>query len=147
LVSLPDIALSVFIPGLLNFFVQVEIELAVNNCPGFRINICRGPTAYGIGSVAPVLWGILFRILLEKCEMLLAGEKPLRILPFLLKIFLPFNRMAKGEVGDSIVALEGDSVFINIDGSRWGSAGKKSKKTKTDKCCYSCKASFHDFLR
>ncbi len=73
LVSFLNITRPVLIPDFLHILVEVEIKFAVNNRPGFRINVGRGPTAYGIGSVAPVLRGIFFRVFPKHVEMFLTG--------------------------------------------------------------------------
>jgi hypothetical protein len=108
-------AVPVLIPEFLHILVEVEIKFAVNNRPGFRINVGRGPTAYGIGSVAPVLRGIFFRVFPKYVEMFLTGEAPLNSLPFMLKCFLSFDRAALGEIGHRIITLEGQAIGVDID--------------------------------
>jgi len=116
LVCLLDIALPVLIPDFLNFFVQVQVQFTIDNCPGFRVDICRGPTAYGIGSVAAVLRGILFRVFPEYGKVFLVGKKPSGPLPFMLECFLPFDGSAKFKIGYRVVALNGDTFGIYIYG-------------------------------
>ena len=116
LVSFPDITLPVLVPYILYVLVEIKIKFAVNNGPGFRIDVCRGPTAYGIGSVAAVLRNIFFRVFLKQGKMIPAGEKPPGALPFMLESFLSFNRTPNGEIGHRIVPFEGDAIRINIDG-------------------------------
>jgi hypothetical protein len=116
LVRLPDIPLFVFIPDRLHFFVKIEIKFVVNYCPGFRVDVCRGPTAYGIGSVTPVLRRIFFGVCLKQDQVFLAGETPLGAMPFLLKFCKSLNRASHGEIGHRIVALEGNPFSINIYG-------------------------------
>jgi len=116
LISLPDKALFVLIPDRLHFLVKIEIKFGVNYCPGFRVDVCRGPTAYGIGSVAPILRGVFLGVCLEQGQVFLAGEAPRGPLPFLLEFLLAFNRASHGEVGHRIVALDGDAICIDING-------------------------------
>jgi len=115
LVSFLNIAWPVLIPDFLYVLVEVEIKFAVNNRPGFRIYVGRGPTAYGIGSVAPVLGSKFFRVILEHGEMCLTGEAPLGSLPFMLELFLPFDRTALGKIRYRIIALQGHTIGVYID--------------------------------
>ena len=100
----------VLIPDFLHILVEVEIKFAVNNRPGFRINVGRGPTAYGIGSVAPVLRGIFFRVFPKYVEMFLTGEAPLGSLPFMLELFLPFDRAALGKIRHRIITIQSNML-------------------------------------
>jgi hypothetical protein len=79
LVSFPDITLPVLVPYILYVLVEIKIKFAVNNGPGFRIDVCRGPTAYGIGSVTAVTGCKLSRIFLEQCHVFFTGKEPLGI--------------------------------------------------------------------
>jgi len=127
-VSFFDISRSVLVPGFLDFPVEIQIEFAINYRPGFRVYIRRGPTAYGIGSVAAILRGKFLRGLPEHGKVLLAAEEPLGVVPFVL-IFIPaFYRPAKREVGDRVVTLQGDAFSVNIDRSRRGRAGRQGNK-------------------
>src|SRR3989442_15950339 len=63
-------------PFLLNTLAVVEIELAIDDLPRFRIDACCMAFADGVRAVSAVLGRVLFRIGGEQITILRAGEQP-----------------------------------------------------------------------
>src|SRR5260370_11998755 len=85
LVGVVDVARDILEPLLLDIPVVVQIELAVDDLPSFRINRYSVTLAHSERAIAAVLWCVPRRIFRETVPMSRRGKKPLRPAPSVLK--------------------------------------------------------------
>src|SRR5260370_16918101 len=91
LIGLVDVARDILEPLLLDSLVVVQIELAVDDLPSFRINRYGVPLAHSERAKTAVLGRIPLRIFRESVPMSPRAKKPLRPVPILLKTPRAFN--------------------------------------------------------
>src|SRR5260370_7228034 len=91
LVGLVDVARDILEPLLLDSLVVVQIELAVDDLPSFRINRYGVPLAHSERAKTAVLGRIPLRIFRQSVPMSRRGKKPLPPLPRVPKIRRAFH--------------------------------------------------------
>ena len=82
LISVGDEADTVFVPALLDTFIVVQIELAIDNGPATRVSFCGLALSDRPSAVAAILWGIFLRITEKQIEVFFAGKPELGALIF-----------------------------------------------------------------
>src|SRR5216684_1955441 len=98
LVGLVDVARDILEPLLLDIPVVVQIELAVDDLPSFRINRYSVTLAHSERAIAAVLWCVPRRIFRETVAMSRRGKKPLRPVPSVLKFRRAFHGLGRSSV-------------------------------------------------
>ena len=97
----------VFIPHFLYFIVQIKVKFPIHNCPEFRHDISRGPTAYCVSSVPAILGCIFFWRSSKKIKVLFACKKPFCPFPVMTELIVPLQGLANGEVSNSVISFNG----------------------------------------
>src|SRR5258707_12586396 len=109
LIGLVDVARDILEPLLLDSLVVVQIELAVDDLPSFRINRYGMTLAHPERAKTAALGRIPLRIFRESVAMSRRGKKPLRPVPSVLKIRRAFHGFGLLEISNGVVALNGNS--------------------------------------
>src|SRR5689334_15353759 len=94
---------NVLLPFLFHFLVVVEIELAFDNLPGFRVTFSGVAVAHGPGAITAILRRVLLRLALEQLAIASRCEIPFRAVPFRFELAAPFDGLAFGEISDRVI--------------------------------------------
>src|SRR5260370_7316598 len=109
LVGFLDVSRDVLEPLLLDILVVVQIELAVDDLPSFRINRYGVTLAHSERAITPVLGRVPRRLFRERVAMSRRGEKPLRPVPRVRKIRRAFHSFRLPPITTLVLALAGNS--------------------------------------
>jgi hypothetical protein len=99
-------------PLLLQVLVVVEVQLAVDDLPGFGIRAVRVVPRDRPGAVAAELRRVLLRRRLERVPVRGRREAPFRASPLGLELRPALRGLAAREVGDGVVARDGEAVLF-----------------------------------
>lgn len=114
-VSLSDVLHQISSPNLFDILVKIQIEFSINDTPGLRIDISRGPTAHGVRSIAAILRSVFFGIRHEQIAVLTACKEPSGPPPAEFKLIFSLDRLPFGKVSDRVISFDSNAIGISID--------------------------------
>src|SRR5260370_36745439 len=100
LVGFLDVSRDVLEPLLLDILVVVQIELAVDDLPSFRINRYGVTLAHSERAITPVLGRVPRRLFRESVAMSRRGKKPLRPVPTVRQLRRSFHNLRLLEISN-----------------------------------------------
>src|SRR5262245_28245604 len=129
LVGFRDATGDIFAPFVPNAGVVIEVELAIDDLPDARIHFRFVALADSERAVPTVLRCIFTRVSSKQVTVCCARKLPLCALPFVLEILCAQNGLTLREIGNNVIAFEGDAIGTFVDrrrGCRSTAADRKS---------------------
>src|SRR5689334_2887317 len=109
-VGLLDMTGNIGFPLLLDILVIVQVKLAADDLPYFRIGRCGLVLRHGPSTVTAILRRVFLRTGDEEIAVLRGSETPFHVHPPGGKFFPALDGLAVGEIGDRIVAAYRDAA-------------------------------------
>jgi len=126
LVAFSNVAGDVLLPLALNPWAVVEIEFAVHNFPGFRINRSEIPIFDGPGTISTILRSVGFRVAGKQVAVFGTGKPPGSPIPLILVLGTSLDRRCFCEVSDRVSTPNGNpikAVDLRLFSDRYSGAG------------------------